>query len=105
MYRFPWYLTLVNTNHASSNPGQFAGILMVKAVVTRGNFTKVDIKSVNVIWGRFPQVNFHGKVTEHSRKFSKQNTVWIENCSVCLGKPTSGKTNLDYSVHIAYKNF
>ena len=22
MYRFPWYLTLVCTNHASSNPGQ-----------------------------------------------------------------------------------
>ena len=22
MYRFPWYLTLVSTNHASSNPGQ-----------------------------------------------------------------------------------
>ena len=21
-YRFPWYLTLVSTNHASSNPGQ-----------------------------------------------------------------------------------
>ena len=21
MYRFPWYLTLVSTNHASSNPG------------------------------------------------------------------------------------
>ena len=24
MYRFPWYLTLVSTNHASSNPGQLA---------------------------------------------------------------------------------
>ena len=24
MYRFPWYLTLVSTNHASSNPGLFA---------------------------------------------------------------------------------
>ena len=24
MYRFPWYLTLVSTNHASSNPGQIA---------------------------------------------------------------------------------
>ena len=22
MYRFPWYLTLVSTNHASSNPGE-----------------------------------------------------------------------------------
>ena len=22
MYRFPWYLTLFSTNHASSNPGQ-----------------------------------------------------------------------------------
>ena len=22
MYTFPWYLTLVSTNHASSNPGQ-----------------------------------------------------------------------------------
>ena len=24
MYRFPWYLTLVSTNHASSNPGQIS---------------------------------------------------------------------------------
>ena len=24
MYRFPWYLTLVSTNHTSSNPGQVA---------------------------------------------------------------------------------
>ena len=24
MYRFPWYLTLVSTNHASSNPGHIA---------------------------------------------------------------------------------
>ena len=23
-YRFPWYLTLVSANHASSNPGQDA---------------------------------------------------------------------------------
>ena len=26
MYRFPWYLTLVSTNHASSNPGQVVKI-------------------------------------------------------------------------------
>ena len=25
-YRFPWYLTLVSTNHASSNPGQVATV-------------------------------------------------------------------------------
>ena len=25
-YRFPWYLMLVNANHASSNPGQFANV-------------------------------------------------------------------------------
>ena len=37
---------------------QFAGILLVKAVVTRGSFTKVDIKFVNVIWGRFPRWMF-----------------------------------------------
>ena len=24
MYRFPWYLTLFSTNHASSNPGQIS---------------------------------------------------------------------------------
>ena len=27
MYRFPWYLTLVSTNHALSNPGQMNTIL------------------------------------------------------------------------------
>ena len=26
MYRFPWYLTLVSTNHASSNPGLAARV-------------------------------------------------------------------------------
>ena len=25
MYRFPWYLTLVSTNHATRNPGQGGG--------------------------------------------------------------------------------
>ena len=28
MYRFPWYLTLVSTNHASSNPGQVGSIIL-----------------------------------------------------------------------------
>ena len=27
MYRFPWYLTLVSTNHASSNPGQLCSLI------------------------------------------------------------------------------
>ena len=26
MFRFPWYLTLVSTNHASSNPGQVTNV-------------------------------------------------------------------------------
>ena len=30
MYRFPWYLTLVSTNHASSNPGQNANKKILK---------------------------------------------------------------------------
>ena len=40
LYRFPWYLTLVSTNHASSNPGldatsgvQFAALPLVKWVL------------------------------------------------------------------------
>ena len=28
MYRFPWYLTLVSTNHASSNPGLIINVEM-----------------------------------------------------------------------------
>ena len=32
-YRFPWYLTLVSANHASSNPGQFANVLRLFANV------------------------------------------------------------------------
>ena len=32
MYRFPWYLTLVSTNHASSNPGQVDLMYMGRAV-------------------------------------------------------------------------
>ena len=29
MYRFPWYLTLVSANHASSNPGQMSMFLLM----------------------------------------------------------------------------
>ena len=32
MYRFPWYLTLVSTNHASSNPGQYGSVSLMKEV-------------------------------------------------------------------------
>ena len=32
MYRFPWYLTLVSTNHASSNPGQYRTVSLMKEV-------------------------------------------------------------------------
>ena len=28
-YRFPWYLTLVSANHASSNPGQYSNRKML----------------------------------------------------------------------------
>ena len=36
-YRFPWYLTLVSANHASSNPGQtvtvvMRGLLLIKTI-------------------------------------------------------------------------
>ena len=39
MYRFPWYLTLVSTNHASSNPGQvkMSGSEKIKANMNTGN--------------------------------------------------------------------
>ena len=37
MYRFPWYLTLVSTNHASSNPGQVDKVeVKVKVQVDKG---------------------------------------------------------------------
>ena len=35
MYRFPWYLTLVSANHASSNPGQISNwkvIFIIKKI-------------------------------------------------------------------------
>ena len=35
MYRFPWYLTLVSTNHASSNPGQIFSLCSRRLEVTR----------------------------------------------------------------------
>ena len=43
MYRFPWYLTLVSTNHASSNPGQAvksvcdASYLLVGTLMSKGD--------------------------------------------------------------------
>ena len=38
MYRFPWYLTLVSTNHASSNPGLVLKILRNYKVSTRRHY-------------------------------------------------------------------
>ena len=32
MYRFPWYLTLVSTNHASSNPGLSARVTLARGL-------------------------------------------------------------------------
>ena len=37
MYRFPWYLTLVSTNHASSNPGQSSRIALCNDSVFDNN--------------------------------------------------------------------
>ena len=45
-YRFPWYLTLVSTNHASSNPGQ---------TVKRKHLTKVVISFPLIQMIRFRQ--------------------------------------------------
>ena len=40
MYRFPWYLTLVSTNHALSNPG------LVDIVVF--NVRKKELKNLRI---------------------------------------------------------
>ena len=32
MYRFPWYLTLVSTNHVSSNPGLIVRLTVGEAM-------------------------------------------------------------------------
>ena len=56
MYRFPWYLTLVSTNHASSNPGQIFS--------KRGVWVRLLIQSVRLkgAWGPFLESpgNFSG---------------------------------------------
>ena len=38
MYRFPWYLTLVSANHASSNPGLVANMHSRSAHCVRDKF-------------------------------------------------------------------
>ena len=44
MYRFPWYLTLVSTNHASSNPGQtFQGHCCTRSRTRQVNFFQPQI--------------------------------------------------------------
>ena len=43
MYRFPWYLTLVSNNHASSNPGQGSynqELLQPGVFTTRGSYNQ-----------------------------------------------------------------
>ena len=42
MYRFPWYLTLVSTNHASSNPGQAPVVQKVDNTIHRINHYPLD---------------------------------------------------------------
>ena len=35
MYRFPWYLTLVSTNHVSSNPGLVLAIIILSLEIIK----------------------------------------------------------------------
>ena len=48
MYRFPWYLTLVSTNHASSNLGQ-----IVNSYVSDYNSDSDSTLLQQPLWGEF----------------------------------------------------
>ena len=56
MYSFPWYLTLVSTNHASSNPGVVYSV--IQHLNNRGQVRKMDIIERIII------VNGAGRVSE-----------------------------------------
>ena len=45
MYRFPWYLTLVSTNHASSNPGQVGEV--EQNIIIRNNNLSFQFRDHN----------------------------------------------------------
>ena len=46
MYRFPWYLTLVSTNHASSNPGQ---VYITAFLLRSGHYVHVSLPIIACI--------------------------------------------------------
>ena len=69
MYRFPWYLTLVSTNHASSNPGQIfkKPLDIFSPQIERKRFKEylVIILTVKERFERFPCLEFVFEKSKH----------------------------------------
>ena len=65
MYRFPWYLTLVSTNHASSNPGQdvkkAVGLLRKTTTLhVHHAFLYISLPSLHDYDVKMPNCKFYG---------------------------------------------
>ena len=74
MYRFPWYLTLVSTNHASSNPGQNK---LSNHRIFRSIFpTKVWLIALNLLYFRGASYN---RVSPGNR--TKLSQILDSSCS------------------------
>ena len=74
MYRFPWYLTLVSTNHASSNPGQSVNRAAYSKAREWINTEIMRNGFEILVWAIFPQMYLwiHDKYS--SIRFK---TVWM----------------------------
>ena len=100
MYRFPWYLTLVSTNHASSNPGQTSFFYKI------GLFCLGQFGSSLV----YPTKKFHAAT---AKKSDRKASVIVHEQSVqsnvllvkthCLNFLTLLKLSKETNYSIAYK--
>ena len=76
-YRFPWYLTLVGANHASSNPGQYVTLgtrthvtvwlvdwvlvilrghcFQVSAIASSVRCLQINLRSFSLFWEKFEE--------------------------------------------------
>ena len=70
MYRFPWYLTLVSTNHASSNPGQGDRVTLTVKFAYKPGPDDDRIVSHDAFSRSIMQYCSHGRFHHEIRSFS-----------------------------------
>ena len=60
-YRFPWYLTLVSANHASSNPGLAVCNVQANSMIFEHSLATFHVNGISKFGGICRACQFNGK--------------------------------------------